>query len=316
MGVEVIRPDIAGLMGAFGAALCGRSKAAPGQTSALLGREALANFSQETESRVCGLCGNNCQLTVNTFAGGETFVSGNRCDRPVTGKAGSGERNLYAYKRKLDFKLQARPRQAGKIGIPLCLNMWELLPFWHTFFTKLGFAVYHSPLSSRDLYLKGQATIPSDTACFPAKLAHGHIQFLSKLGLDAIFYPCMTYNLDEGLGDNHYNCPVVAYYPELLAANVPELKQTRYLYPYFGLHRPKDMERKAGEWFFNEFQIPKRETAAAVKSAYIAYNAYKNDLRNTARTYIDSARAEGRPSWWWPDGPTTWTRRSTTASTT
>ena len=91
--------------------------------------------------------------------------------------------------------------------------MWELLPFWHTFFTKLGFAVYHSPFSSRDLYLKGQGTIPSDTACFPAKLAHGHIHFLSKLGLDAIFYPCMTYNLDEGLGDNNYNCPVVAYYP-------------------------------------------------------------------------------------------------------
>ena len=113
--------------------------------------------------------------------------------------------------------------------------------------------------------------------------------------MDAIFYPCMPYNFDEGAGDNNYNCPVVAYYPELLAANVPELKHTRYLYPYFGLHRPKDMERKAGEWFFNEFQIPRRETAAAVKAAYIAYSAYKNDLRNTGRTYIDSARAEGRP---------------------
>ena len=97
------------------------------------------------------------------------------------------------------------------------------------------------------------------------------------------------------MGDNNYNCPVVAYYPELLAANVPELKQTRYLYPYFGLHRPRDMERKAGEWFFNEFHIPKRETAAAVKAAYAAYDAYKNDLRATGRAYIDQARAEGRP---------------------
>jgi TP901 family phage tail tape measure protein len=122
--------------------------------------------------------------------------------------------------------------------------MWELLPFWHTFFTKLGFAVYHSPLSSRDLYLKGQATIPSDTACFPAKLAHGHIQFLSKLGLDAIFYPCMTYNIDEGLGDNHYNCPVVAYYPEVIAGNCPEIKGTKFIYDYVGLHRPKDFSRK------------------------------------------------------------------------
>ena len=142
MGVEVIRPDIAGLMGAFGAALYGRSRAAPGQSSSLLSREALEHFSQETESRTCGLCGNNCQLTVNTFAGGETFISGNRCDRPVTGRADGGERNLYAYKRKriLDYKPVAGRR--GKIGIPLCLNLWELFPFWHTFFTRLGFAVY------------------------------------------------------------------------------------------------------------------------------------------------------------------------------
>ena len=189
MGVEVIRPDIAGLMGAYGAALCGRGKASPGQVSTLLDRNALAAFSQKTESRVCGLCGNNCQLTVNTFSDGQTFISGNRCDRPVTGRAETGEGNLCAYKRKLILGYKPVPGKRGKIGLPLCLNMWELLPFWHAFFTKLGFAVYHSPLSSRDLYLKGQATIPSDTACFPAKLAHGHIQFLSKLGLDAIFYP-------------------------------------------------------------------------------------------------------------------------------
>ncbi|WP_295743613.1 acyl-CoA dehydratase activase, partial [uncultured Oscillibacter sp.] len=175
MGVEVIRPDVAGLMGAYGAALYGRGKASPGQTSSLLDRTALAAFSQETESRVCGLCGNNCQLTVNTFADGGTFISGNRCDRPVTGRADTGERNLYAYKRKLILDYKPVPGRRGKIGLPLCLNFWELLPFWHAFFTKLGFAVYHSPLSSRDLYLKGQGTIPSDTACFPAKLAHGHI---------------------------------------------------------------------------------------------------------------------------------------------
>ena len=295
MGVEVIRPDIAGLMGAFGAALYGRSKSVPGKVSALLSREALADFTQETESRVCGLCGNNCQLTVNTFAGGETFISGNRCDRPVTGKADSGERNLYAYKRKLILGYKPVPGKRGKIGIPLCLNMWELLPFWHTFFTKLGFAVYHSPLSSRDLYLKGQATIPSDTACFPAKLAHGHIRFLSRLGLDAIFYPCMTYNLDEGLGDNHYNCPVVAYYPEVIAGNCPEIKDTTFIYDYVGLHRPKDFTKKIHNILRRHFpDLSKAEVRDAGDAAYAEYAHYMAKVRREGARIMDQARAEGR----------------------
>ena len=295
MGVEVIRPDIAGLMGAFGAALYGRGKAAPGQSSALLGRDALANFSQETESRSCGLCGNNCQLTVNTFAGGGTFISGNRCDRPVTGKADSGERNLYAYKRGRILSYKPVPGRRGRIGIPLCLNMWELLPFWHAFFTKLGFAVYHSPLSSRDLYLKGQATIPSDTACFPAKLAHGHIQFLSKLGLDAIFYPCMTYNLDEGLGDNHYNCPVVAYYPEVIAGNCPEIRGTKFLYDYVGLHRPKDFTKKIYDILRRHFpDITRGEVKEASDAAYAEYAHHMAQVRKEGARIIDRARAEGR----------------------
>ncbi len=295
MGVEVIRPDIAGLMGAFGAALYGRGKAAPGQTSALLGREALAAFSQETENRQCGLCGNNCQLTVNTFANGETFLSGNRCDRPVTGKADTGERNLCAYKRKLILGYKPVPGKRGKIGLPLCLNMWELLPFWHTFFTMLGFAVYHSPLSSRDLYLKGQATIPSDTACFPAKLAHGHIHFLSKLGLDAIFYPCMTYNLDEGLGDNHYNCPVVAYYPEVIAGNCPEARETRFIYDYVGLHRPKDFTKKIHAILRRHFpDISRGEVQEAADAAYAEYAHHMAQIRKEGERILRQARAEGR----------------------
>ena len=183
----------------------------------------------------------------------------------------------------------------GRIGIPFGLNMYENLPFWFELFTRLNFEVVLSPESSRKLYLKGQRTIPSDTVCYPAKLLHGHVMSLAEQGVDAIFYPCMPYNFNEGVSDNNYNCPVVAYYPELLAANVPALKQVRYLYPYFGLHRPRDFERKAGEWFFNEFQIPKRETAAAAKAAYAAYEAYKDDLRQTAQTYIAQARAEDRP---------------------
>jgi predicted nucleotide-binding protein (sugar kinase/HSP70/actin superfamily) len=295
MGVEVIRPDIAGLMGAFGAALYGRGKAARGQTSSLLGRQALAGFSQETCSEICGQCGNNCQLTVNTFAGGETFISGNRCDRPVTGKADTGEGNLYAYKRRLILGYKPVPGARGKIGLPLCLNLWELFPFWHAFFTRLGFAVYHSPLSSRDLYLKGQGTIPSDTACFPAKLAHGHIQALSRLGLDAVFYPCMTYNIDEGLGQNHYNCPVVAYYPEVIAGNCPEIKETRFIYDYVGIHRPKDFTRKIHAILGRYFPgISKKEIQQAADAAYAEYANHMSLVRKEGARIVAQARAEGR----------------------
>ncbi|MDD3347609.1 acyl-CoA dehydratase activase [Oscillibacter sp.] len=295
MGVEVIRPDIAGLMGAYGAALYGKNKADAGQKSTLLSQEALAAFRQETRSETCGRCGNNCLLTINTFTDGATFVSGNRCERPVTGKADDGERNLYAYKRKLILSYKPVPGRRGKIGLPLCLNFWELLPFWHTFFTKLGFAVYHSPLSSRDLYLKGQGTIPSDTACFPAKLAHGHIEALSKLGLDAVFYPCMTYNIDEGLGDNHYNCPVVAYYPEVIAGNCPEVRETQFIYDYVGLHRPKDFSKKMYALLQKYFcGITRGEVREAADAAYAAYANHMALIRKEGARIIDCARAEGR----------------------
>ena len=295
MGTEVIRPNIAGLMGAYGAALYGRGKAVPGQVSTLLDRKMLQDFRQETCTQACGLCGNNCQLTVNTFADGSRFVSGNRCDRPVTGKADSGEINLYAYKRKLLMDYRPIPGKRGKIGLPLCLNMWELLPFWHAFFTRLGFAVYHSPLSSRELYLKGQGTIPSDTVCFPAKLVHGHIEFLSRLGLDGIFYPCMTYNIDEGLGDNHYNCPVVAYYPEVVAGNCLEVKRTKFIYDYVGIHRPKDFTKKIHGILNRYFPgISKGEVKDAAEAAYSEYAQYMSLVRKEGARIIDQARAEGR----------------------
>ena len=240
---------------------------------------------------------NHCSLTVNSFDGGRRFVSGNRCSRPL-GEEPSHLPDLMRYKydhlRSLHGTGQGDGSR-GRIGIPFGLNMYENLPFWFELFTRLNFRVVLSPQSSRKLYLKGQRTIPSDTVCYPAKLLHGHVEALVEEGVDAIFYPCMPYNFDEGVSDNNYNCPVVAYYPELLAANVPDLKKTRFLYPYFGLHRPKDFERKASEWFFNEFQIPKRETVAAVKAAYAAYDAYKEDLRARGREYIAQARAEGRP---------------------
>ena len=295
MGVNVIRPDIAGLMGAYGAALYGKAHTAEGHVSSLLSPEALEHFTQQVRNVQCQGCGNHCQLTINTFSDGKRLVSGNRCDKPVTGKAGNGELNLYEYKRQLLQSYKPVPGPRGSIGIPLCLNLWELLPFWHTFFTKLGFAVHTSPMSTRGLYLAGQATIPSDTACFPAKLAHGHIKALSQMKLDAIFYPCLTYNLDEGLGENHYNCPVVAYYPEVIAGNCPELEGTTFIYDYVGIHRPKDFVGKMTGILAKYFAgIKKGEVQAAADAAYAEYYRHMAQIRAKGEEIIEKARAEGR----------------------
>ena len=298
MGVEVIRPDIAGLMGAYGAALFGlrQSKKSGRTASSMMNQEELEHFDQKVVSVKCGGCGNHCQLTVNTFADGRKFVSGNRCDKPVTGKSEDDSLNLYAYKRQLLAGYKPVPGKRGSIGIPLCLNMYEMLPFWHAFWTKLGFAVHTSPVSSRGLYLAGQATIPSDTACFPAKLSHGHIKALSQMKLDAIFYPCLTYNFDEGLGDNHYNCPVVAYYPEVLAGNCPELEGQKFIYDYVGIHRPKDFVHKMAKEVLPKYfgGISEKEVQAAADAAYAEHEAHMAQIRVKGSEIIDTARREGK----------------------
>ncbi|NLF35300.1 MAG: 2-hydroxyglutaryl-CoA dehydratase, partial [Clostridiales bacterium] len=292
---EVTRPTIAGLMGAFGAALAVRRL---GLTrSSLLDAAALEQFSHAAKPVTCNLCTNRCSITVNQFDGGRRYISGNRCSRP-TGQKRTERPNLYSYKYQ---KLRALEGVGdgtgarGRVGIPFGLNMYENLPFWFAFFTKLNFEVVLSAESSRQLYLKGQHTIPSDTVCYPAKLMHGHIESLVEAGAETIFYPCLPYNFDEGIGDNNYNCPVVAYYPELLAANVSALNQVRFLLPYFGLHRPRDFEKRAAIYFEAELDIPRRETIQAARAAYAAYDAYKEDLRATGRAYIDAARQEGLP---------------------
>ena len=293
MGVNVIRPDIAGLMGAYGAALYGRHKAGAGHKSSMLSQARLENFVQKVQNVQCGGCGNHCQLTINTFADGKRFISGNRCDKPVTGKADDESLDLFAYKLRmlLDYKPAAgAPR--GTIGIPLCLNMYELLPFWYAFFTKLGFSVVTSGVSSRALYQEGQATIPSDTACFPAKLSHGHISRLVKMGCDAIFYPCLTYNVDEHMGDNHYNCPVVAYYPEVLAGNCPELEGATFIYDYVGIHRRKDFEAKMPAILAKYFDgITKAEIKAASAAAYDEYARHMAEVRKKGAEIVEKARA-------------------------
>jgi len=295
MGVEVVRPDIAGLMGAFGAALHGRSLVEKGHKSSLLTRQELLEFTQKTQNVQCNGCTNHCQLTVSTFVGGRRLISGNRCEKPVTGKTAEDDLNLYAYKQKMLAGYKPGPAVRGTIGIPLCLNMYELLPFWHAFFTSLGFAVVTSPVSTRAMYIKGQASIPSDTVCFPAKLAHGHIRALADMGIKTIFYPCMSYNIDEHLGDNHYNCPVVAYYPEVLAVNCPELADVTFINEFVGLHRPKDFKKKMYEIVNRYFPGIKRgEVERAADMGYAEYNAHMQRLRDKGAEIIAAARAEGK----------------------
>ena len=295
LGRNVTRPTIAGLMGAFGAALAARDLHL--ERSSLLDAKALESFTHTAKPATCGLCTNHCSLTVNQFDGGRRFISGNRCSRPL-GKERMQLPDLMHFKYKKLRSLQGMGEgdgSRGRIGIPFGLNMYENLPFWFTFFTKLNFEVVLSPESSRKLYLKGQRTIPSDTVCYPAKLLHGHVEALVEEGVDAIWYPCMSYNNDEGIGDNHYNCPVVAYYPELLAANVPALKQTRFLDPYVGLWRHKDFTKRISVLMEQEFGVPKKETKAAAQAAYTAYENYVDVVRETGKEYIEYARAHDMP---------------------
>lgn len=294
LGREVTRPTIAGMMGAYGAALAAQQAKLP--ASSLLSAQALEHFTHEAKPATCKLCTNHCSLTINRFDGGRRFISGNRCSRPLGGtKTETPDlmRFKYDHLRSLQGK-GAGSGARGRIGIPFGLNMYENLPFWFTFFTALDFEVVLSPESTRRLYIRGQRTIPSDTVCYPAKLLHGHIMALLEEHVDAIFYPCMSYNFDEHMGDNHYNCPVVAYYPDLLGANIPALKDVRYLHPNLGLHRPRDFEKKAAFLMSDEFQVPKKQTVQAVRKAYRAYAGYRTLVAEKARAYIAFARAHGQ----------------------
>lgn len=296
IGREVTRPAISGLMGAYGAALHAMDHR-PEQTE-LISAEELAGFQHESRSVRCGLCTNHCNLTVNTFSGGRRFVSGNRCERPL-GK-GESEKlpDLYAWKlEKLKSYDTLTPKgnvRLGKVGLPFGLNIFELYPFWTTFLTELGFEVVRSDVSTRDMYQKGQHSIPSDTVCYPAKLMHGHIDNLLSKGVDAIFYPCMTYNLNEHRGDNCYNCPVVAYYPELLAANVAELQDFDFMMPYFELSDHKEFIKQAHRFFGKKYPaLHKKQIAAAAEAAYQALDDYYAAIQKEGRKAIAYADKHG-----------------------
>lgn len=298
IGRDVIRPKLAAMMGAYGAALYSIKKCENKEKSSLLSAAELKNFVHEVKAITCKGCPNSCRLTLNTFDNGRKYIAGNRCDKPLGASAVKEEYNLYEYKREILNRYRKNERDPSKltIALPLGLNMYELLPFWHTFFTELGFNVIVSPDSSHKLYVKGQHTIPSDTICYPAKLIHGHIEALAEERPDAIFYPDMSYNIENGLGSNHFNCPVVAYYPQVIKSNVPSISDTVFICDFIGLHDKKtfnDHIKKILDKYF--FPIPMKKIKEAAKKAYAAYDAYLDEVRQKAEEYINTAKEKNMP---------------------
>ena len=286
LGRDVIRPTIAGLMGAYGAALYIKNIAP--EKSSIITSDALATFTHKATSTRCGRCENKCQLTINTFSGGVRFVSGNQCERGAGAKESASVEmpNLHRYKREKLAALAENTGVAdrGTIGLPLALGMYELAPLWHGIFRNLGFKVLLTGQSTKEIYQKGHFSIPSDTACYPAKIMHGHIETLIEAGVDAIFYPCLTYNMDEHSGQNHYNCPVVAYYSELLKGNTESLSKVKFLYPYLNINSEKELARGLHRYLADFYpEITLREIKKAVKIGLEDYQRWMKDVRDEGK---------------------------------
>ncbi len=296
---DVVRPAISGLMGAYGAALYAIENSREDSESSLINKEQVADFVHEVKLVNCNGCNNNCQLTINSFGKGKTYIAGNRCEKPLKLKSKKTKYNLYEYKNELLNKYRQNIRKNDKktIGIPMALNMYELLPFWHKLFTELGFNVIVSPPSTRELYVSGQHAVTSDTICFPAKMVHGHVEALIKEKPDAVFYPCMSYNFDEEKGDNHYNCPVVAYYPEVVRANTNFPDGIGFINDFVGIHNrdefPKKMTKILNNSLDTHFSVKEVKRAAAL--AYDEYEAYMSKVRNKAMDFLGIAKKENRP---------------------
>jgi predicted CoA-substrate-specific enzyme activase len=296
---EVVRPDIAELMGAFGAALYAKN-ARKGDKSSLIDPGSLKSFSYETSAARCGKCENRCLLTVSRFNNGKNHITGNRCEKGTGEESASSLPDLYDYKLKRLFGyVPSEPGKAkrGVIGIPRTLNMYENYPFWFTFFTKLGFRVMLSPVSSRKLYELGMDTVSSDTACYPAKLAHGHIKALIDMGIRHIFYPCLPREMPEVKNaDNHYNCPIVAGYPEVLFANMDCLRESgvTFRHPFLPYHNTKRLIQRLYEEFA-ELSITRSEIRDAVMAARKEDRLFKEDIRKHGEQALEFlARTGGR----------------------
>ena len=293
LGINVIRPNISGIAGAYGAALYAMSLKL--EKSSILTKAEIENFSFEAKNYNCAGCSNHCSLTLNKFSNGKNYISGNKCEKPITKKSNDNSLNIYSFIQDKLMSYKGVVGKRGTLGIPLVLNNYETLPFWYTFFTSLGYEVHNSGFSSSKLYISGQHTIPSDTACFPAKLVHGHFEKLIKEKYDVIFYPCMTYNIDEGISENNYNCPVVAYYPEIVKNNVNGFENTIFIRDYIALYDRKVFEKKIYDILnlriggFNRKEIRK-----ASELAFKEYDDYLAFIRNKGQEIILKARDEGK----------------------
>ncbi len=283
---EVIRPDISGLMGAFGAAIiaCERDRG-DRQGSTILAMKQLEHFEIRSGSRNCKGCPNSCRLTVTRFPRGNAYISGNRCENGI-GKEKAGERlpDLFAYKyrRVFDYTpLPAVKAPRGEIGIPRALNLYENYPLWHTILTSLGFRVILSGDSGHDLFKAGMDSISSESVCYPAKLVHGHIEDLVARGVRTIFYPCIPYEQKENPGsDNCFNCPIVTSYPEVIRNNMEKLRETsvRFLDPFLPLDKPAVLAERLRE-ALGFADIGRKEAREAVRKGFAEYDRFKEDVR-------------------------------------
>ncbi|MDR0817362.1 MAG: acyl-CoA dehydratase activase-related protein, partial [Clostridiales Family XIII bacterium] len=309
---DVIRPDIAGNMGAYGAALIAKAKAehsaamADGK-STIIGPDQLASFKTQSSHGRCKQCENNCLLTINRFENGEKFVTGNRCEKGAGVVRKDGDiPNLAAYKYKRTFSyyddmtLASGDAPRGEIGIPRVLNMFENYPFWHTFFTKLGFRVILSPPSSKSVYEKGMDTISSDTVCYPAKLVHGHVKWLAAEGIKRIFYPSINYELiEDDTANNHYNCPIVATYPEVIGKNMDDYFEETgvdFMHPFIPYDKDDRLVRKLTSVLGrldSDSPLSQGEIKAAVKAARAEDHKFKEDIRNEGRKALDTIKERG-----------------------
>lgn len=286
---NVIRSNISGLMGAYGAAIY--SKKNFKKESGIIKINELHSFNHSSKAAKCGLCTNNCNLTINSFSGEKKYISGNRCSRPLGRNEKNSNPDLYEYKYNKLMEYEDNSGDKGIIGIPMVLNMYENLPIFVKFFNELGIKVILSDNSSKNMYLKGQHTIPSDTACYPAKLSHGHIENLIEKGVKNIFYPCMTFNFDEGISNNNFNCPVVAYYPEVLKNNISLLKNINYIYPYIDLNSIKSSSANLYNSLKLSFPwISKNDVKSALLKGIDEYRSFKEDIIIKGKEAIEYAR--------------------------
>lgn len=298
-GIEAICPDIAGIMGAFGAALLAK-KHDHGGRSTMLSFDEIASLTYTTSTTRCQGCFNHCMLTINRFDGNRRYISGNRCEKGLGANAENKQApNVIAYKQQRMFAyppLKDAPR--GVIGIPRVLNLYENYPFWATFFYELGFQVVLSPTSSRAIYERGMASIPSESECYPAKLSHGHVQWLIDQGIQTIFHPCVFYERQETPNaQNHYNCPIVVSYAENLKNNVEDIVEgtIRYLRPFIAFTSEKIAADRLVRFCWEEWQIDAGKVRAAVHLAWEEQTKAKADVREAGRKALEWMKEHDRP---------------------